>query len=30
VQHHLTMGPTEGGTRFSPSVDIGEVAALAI
>ena len=30
VQHHLTMGPTKGGTRFSPSVDIGEVAALAI
>jgi glutamate dehydrogenase (NAD(P)+) len=24
------MGPTKGGTRFSPSVDIGEVAALAI
>lgn len=30
VQHHLTMGPTKGGTRFSPAVDIGEVAALAI
>jgi glutamate dehydrogenase (NAD(P)+) len=30
VQHHLTLGPTKGGTRFSPSVDIGEVAALAI
>src|SRR5207237_8922540 len=30
VQQHLTMGPTKGGTRFSPSVDIGEVAALAI
>src|SRR5213075_2221370 len=29
VQHHLTMGPTKGGTRFAPSVDIGEVAALA-
>ena len=28
VQHHLTLGPTKGGTRFSPSVDIGEVAAL--
>jgi len=26
VQHHLTMGPTRGGTRFSPLVDIGEVA----
>jgi glutamate dehydrogenase (NAD(P)+) len=24
------MGPTKGGTRFAPSVDIGEVAALAI
>lgn len=30
VQHHLTMGPTKGGTRFAPSVDLGEVAALAI
>ncbi len=25
VQHHLTMGPTKGGTRFAPTVDIGEV-----
>ncbi|QOZ66658.1 Glu/Leu/Phe/Val dehydrogenase [Bradyrhizobium arachidis] len=30
VQHHLTLGPTKGGTRFSPSVDVGEIAALAI
>lgn len=30
VQHHLTMGPTKGGTRFAPTVDIGEVGALAI
>src|ERR1700722_3040493 len=30
VQHHLTLGPTKGGTRFAPGVDIGEVAALAI
>src|SRR4051794_9184595 len=30
VQHHLTLGPTKGGTRFAPSVDIGEVVALAI
>ena len=30
VQHHLTMGPTKGGTRFSPSVNLGEVAALSI
>lgn len=30
VQHHLTMGPTKGGTRFHPSVTLGEVTALAI
>ena len=30
VQHHLSLGPTKGGTRFSKNVDIGEVAALAI
>jgi glutamate dehydrogenase (NAD(P)+) len=30
VQHHLTMGPTKGGTRFSAALDIGEVAALAV
>jgi glutamate dehydrogenase (NAD(P)+) len=30
VQHHLTMGPTKGGTRFATSVDLGEVAALAV
>jgi glutamate dehydrogenase (NAD(P)+) len=30
VQHHLTLGPTKGGTRFAPNVDLGEVAALAI
>lgn len=30
VQHHLTLGPTKGGTRFAKSVDLGEVAALAI
>jgi len=30
VQHHLTLGPTKGGTRFAPNLDIGEVAALAI
>ena len=30
VQHHLTLGPTKGGTRYSASLDIGEVAALAI
>jgi glutamate dehydrogenase (NAD(P)+) len=30
VQHHLTLGPTKGGTRFASAVDLGEVAALAI
>src|SRR3984885_641684 len=30
VQHHLTLGPTKGGTRFAPNVDLGEAAALAI
>src|SRR6202008_3617396 len=30
VQHHLTLGPTKGGTRFSASLDVGEVGALAI
>lgn len=30
VQHHLTLGPTKGGTRFAASVDIGEIGALAI
>ena len=30
VQHHLTLGPTKGGVRFSPSVDIGEVGALSV
>src|SRR5437763_15719689 len=30
VQHHLTMGPTTGGTRFAPSVATADVGALAI
>jgi glutamate dehydrogenase (NAD(P)+) len=30
VQHTLAMGPTKGGTRFGPTVTIGEVAALAM
>jgi glutamate dehydrogenase (NAD(P)+) len=30
VQHHLTLGPTKGGTRFARDLDLGEVAALAI
>lgn len=30
VQHHLTLGPTKGGTRFADNVDLGEIAALAV
>jgi glutamate dehydrogenase (NAD(P)+) len=30
VQHHLTLGPTKGGLRYHPKVDLGEVAALAM
>ena len=30
VQHHLTLGPTKGGTRFAANLNIGEVAALAV
>jgi glutamate dehydrogenase (NAD(P)+) len=30
VQHHLTLGPAKGGTRFAANVDIGEIAALAV
>jgi glutamate dehydrogenase (NAD(P)+) len=30
VQHHLTLGPTKGGMRFHPDVELGEVAALAM
>jgi glutamate dehydrogenase (NAD(P)+) len=30
VQHHLAVGPTKGGTRFSPRLTIGECAALAV
>jgi glutamate dehydrogenase (NAD(P)+) len=30
VQHHLGIGPTKGGTRFSPTLTIGESAALAV
>src|SRR5712675_2432517 len=29
VQHHLTLGPTKGGTRFAPTLSMGETAALA-
>src|SRR5689334_11247120 len=30
VQHHLSLGPTKGGTRFAANVDLGEITALAI
>jgi glutamate dehydrogenase (NAD(P)+) len=30
VQHHLAIGPTKGGTRFSSHLTIGESAALAV
>ena len=30
VQHSLTAGPGKGGLRFSPHVEVGEVAALAM
>src|SRR5262245_22396471 len=30
VQHSLTSGPSKGGLRYHPSVDLGEVAALAM
>src|SRR5437588_11099063 len=30
VQHSLTSGPSKGGLRYYPSVDLGEVAALAM
>ncbi|MBI3875065.1 MAG: Glu/Leu/Phe/Val dehydrogenase [Verrucomicrobia bacterium] len=30
VQHHLALGPTKGGLRYHPSVELGEVAALAM
>lgn len=30
VQHVLTMGPTKGGVRFHPDVDLGETSALAM
>ncbi|WP_411847109.1 Glu/Leu/Phe/Val dehydrogenase [Roseibacillus persicicus] len=30
VQHHLSRGPVKGGIRYHPSVEIGEVAALAM
>ena len=30
VQHHLALGPTKGGLRYHPDVELGEVAALAM
>lgn len=30
VQHHLSIGPTKGGTRYSADLSIGECAALAV
>lgn len=30
VQHHLSLGPTKGGTRFTASLTLGESAALAV
>jgi glutamate dehydrogenase (NAD(P)+) len=30
VQHSLTSGPSKGGLRYHPSVDLGKVAALAM
>ncbi|NBO92854.1 MAG: Glu/Leu/Phe/Val dehydrogenase [Planctomycetia bacterium] len=30
VQHSLTSGPSKGGLRYNPSVDLGEVVALAM
>jgi glutamate dehydrogenase (NAD(P)+) len=30
VQHSITSGPSKGGIRYHPSVDLGEVAALAM
>ncbi len=30
VQHNLAIGPTKGGLRYHPDVNLGEVAALAM
>jgi glutamate dehydrogenase (NAD(P)+) len=30
VQHSLTSGPSKGGLRYHPAVDLGEVAALSM
>ena len=30
VQHHLSLGPTKGGIRFHPDVELGEVEFLTL
>ena len=30
VQHDTALGPSKGGVRFHPEVNLGEVAALAM
>jgi glutamate dehydrogenase (NAD(P)+) len=30
VQHNLTLGPGKGGLRYHPTVDLGDVSALAM
>ena len=30
VQHSTVLGPTKGGIRYDPEVDLGECAALAM
>jgi glutamate dehydrogenase (NAD(P)+) len=30
VHHDTTLGPSKGGLRYDPSVDLGEVTALAM
>ena len=30
VQHNMALGPSKGGVRFHPDVNLGEVAALAM
>jgi glutamate dehydrogenase (NAD(P)+) len=30
VQHNLTLGPTKGGIRYHPAVDLDDVSALAM
>ena len=30
VQHDITLGPSKGGVRYHPNVDLEEVAALAM